>query len=46
VRLHGEIELTISNFFAVEAKGRSWYEKRKPEREIVFYNTARLEAAL
>jgi hypothetical protein len=34
VRLHGKIDLTIRGFFAVEAKGRSWYEKRKPEREI------------
>jgi hypothetical protein len=34
MRLHGEIDLTINDFFAVEAKGRSWYEKRKPEREI------------
>jgi hypothetical protein len=34
MRLHGEIDLTINDFFAVEAKARSWYEKRKPEREI------------
>lgn len=33
-RLHGEIDLTIGDFFAVEAKGRSWHEKRKPERDI------------